>query len=538
MGGEDAGKVDAGGVVDAGGIDSGTEDDAGDSEDAGPDAAGDAGTMEDAGPPDPCGDLSERPRVMVTEPITADATWDCTNVYVLTDVIFVGSGDLEAAPVELSIPPGTVVMGEKGDLLAGELPGALIVTRTGRLDAAGTLEQPIVFTSLEEPGARAPGDWGGVALLGRAPNNTSTGEGALEGLPSGETRGTYGVPTDDQDPTWNCGTLRYARIEFAGFELAATKELNGLTVGSCGTGTELSYIQVHRGSDDGVEFFGGNVDVDHLVVTGADDDSIDWDEGFQGRLQFVVIQQWADDPDNGFESDNDGSTPTATPISSPRIFNLTMLGNNESNSDLGMHLRAGTHGFVANAIVAGFGKGTIDVETIESATAATNTPPELTVQNSILVGVPGVLFPAGPDDGPDGDLSESTVFQAEPLMNRTFADWPSAMAMNLLPDPFNTETPSWVPVAESPAAAMAATPSEADGETRPAFFDDTATYVGAFAPGGDDWTQGWTAYPEQLPSMSRSARSRVITRAPKGSHPDEAPPKLDSSVHETAAQGA
>jgi hypothetical protein len=104
----------------------------------------------------------------------------------------------------------------------------------------------------------------------------------IEGLPPSDPNSVYGG-TDD---THDCGTIRYARIEFAGYELATDKELNGLSVGACGSETTLSHIQVHRGSDDGIEFFGGAVSMDHVVLTGNSDDSLDWDLGWTGKVQF------------------------------------------------------------------------------------------------------------------------------------------------------------------------------------------------------------------------------------------------------------
>jgi hypothetical protein len=95
----------------------------------------------------------------------------------------------------------------------------------------------------------------------------------------------------EPDPDHDCGTLRFVRIEFAGFEVGDTNELNGLTLGACGRRTVLDYVQVHLGADDGIEFFGGTTDLRHAVITGANDDSLDWDQGWTGRVQFLAIRQ-------------------------------------------------------------------------------------------------------------------------------------------------------------------------------------------------------------------------------------------------------
>ncbi|HAJ43650.1 MAG TPA: hypothetical protein DCM00_13520, partial [Alcanivorax sp.] len=195
---------------------------------------------------------------------------------------------------------------------------ALVITRGASLHAAGNADMPIVFTSGQPQGTRAPGDWGGVVLLGSAPVNQA--DAHIEGVPANDTRGSFGG--DDADGS--CGVLEYARIEFAGFEVYANNELNGLTMGGCGSGTIIRHVQVHRSLDDGVEMFGGTADLRHVLITGAGDDSLDWDWGWRGRVQFLIAQQHPNSGDNAFEADNNGNQHDAEPMSEPVMYNVTL----------------------------------------------------------------------------------------------------------------------------------------------------------------------------------------------------------------------
>lgn len=472
-----------------------------------PGSAGQAGSA--GAPSSKCGQESARPVVEIDADLTSSRTWTCDKIYLLNRPINV-VGTVESRTV-LTIEPGTLIRGAKG-VMGQVLPGALIVTRTGQLIADGTREEPIVFTSNVPVGQRSPGDWGGVILLGRGPNNV--GETNVEGVPQGEVT-KHGAPLGSADHAWNCGVMRFVRIEFSGFILTGSKEINGLTLGSCGYETTIDHIQVHRGSDDGVELFGGVPDLKHVVITGAQDDSLDWDQGYSGRIQYLVAQLHPGDADKAIEADNNEKAPLAVPISTPRLFNLTLIGVNLGGalptSSVGITLRNGSHGSIRNSIIMGFDAGALDVAGNESEAALQTA--RLSVENSIFVGVPGKLFPTGSDDKADNDLIESDFFAKFAFSNRSFADAAEASAASLLPDPFHLSSPNWVPISNSPAASMAEAPSELPLEgyagagaggaggagaitpQRPPFFDLEATFVGAFEPGGNNWAEGWTAFP-------------------------------------------
>lgn len=403
----------------------------------------------------------EKSQVSVSEPITEDTTWSSDNTYTLSAIVYVENGAV------LTIEPGTTILGESGS--------ALVVTRSSRIEAEGSADAPIVFTSAQPEGERGPNDWGGVVLLGSAPNNVAAP--VIEGIDPAEdaTRINHG----GDDPESNCGTLKYARIEFAGFEFSPDNELNALTVGSCGRGTTLDYIQAHYGSDDGIEFFGGTVDIRHAVVSLAEDDSIDWDQGWQGRAQFLIVQHRAVGSDAGFESDNLGDDNDATPRSAPEIANITLVGRSGSGSP-GMVLRRGTHGEVYNAIVTGFPAGAVDVRDpggVSAANAGT-----LFVDNSIFFNNGEENFPAeeGDADNDDG-FDESDFFMSAERANRELDPE--------LADAENSTSPNFMPAADGPAASGAASLPD-NG-----FFDTSVDYVGALEPGGDDWTSGWTSFP-------------------------------------------
>jgi hypothetical protein len=402
----------------------------------------------------------------VSGEITADTTWDADTTYILDDLTFVVQN------ATLTIEPGTTIKG-------GGVGSALIVTRGSRLVAEGTAANPIVFTSNIPEGLRDAGDWGGVALLGAAAVNVEGPQ--LEGIEALGDRGSYGGTADDS----NCGTLKYVRIEFAGFEFSTDNELNGLTLAGCGTGTTVDFVQVHRGSDDGIEIFGGKADIKHMVLTNIQDDSLDWDFGWTGRAQFLAIRHDEATSDAGFEADNGNPSTDVSPRSAPTIYNVTLVGG-EGSSSPGMVLRRGTWGLINNAIVTGFPVSGVDIRDAFSVDGTEVTPPALAIANSIFFqnGADGTEHGDADGDGDDDDdesFDENAFLRTEALANRFDVD-------PQLPDAANVTAPNLVPPADSPAATGGATP--------PAGFDVSATYVGAFEPGGTDWTDGWTAYPE------------------------------------------
>lgn len=283
---------------------------------------------------------------IVSGDITEDTTWTKDKTWKLDGNVWVNPG------VTLTIEPGTFVQG----LTSTTNPAVLIVTRGAKLMAEGTPEEPIVFTSAEEPGFRSPGDWGGVILLGAATNNNGE-EVAIEGLDTTDTRKNHGGTDDSHD----CGTLAYARIEFAGIDLGNGDEVNGLTLGSCGEQTTLHHVMVSNALDDGFEWFGGKMKAHHLVVNNAGDDMFDIDMGARVELDTIFGRQifpQTSDP-NGFEWDNNGGNNAATPVTEVTVSKATLCGNAGANlyPRYGMVLRRGVTGSISEAVVVGFEAG-------------------------------------------------------------------------------------------------------------------------------------------------------------------------------------
>lgn len=399
--------------------------------------------------------------VDVTDDIKADTKWTADHIYILKKHIFVTAGTL-------TIEPGVTVKGGAGT--------SLVITPAAKLDAVGTAQKPVVFTSSKAVGSRAPGDWGGIVFLGKAPINVTGGTSKIEGFPAGVAGTEYG----GTDPKHNCGKLKYARVEFAGFELAKDNELNAVAFGGCGSDTEVDFVQTHMGSDDGIECFGGTVNLKHIVISQCLDDGLDWDFGWVGNVQYLVVQQ-STGSNQGFESDNNKNDNDALPRSMPTIYNATLIGSDAepgkaAQQQMGMHLRRGTAAHLYNFIVAHFADFTIDVD---GKSTVAQTQKDLFLKNSILFdnGLQSAwVDPKDNDEAFDEGkffLGEATVQQVDPKLTAAT----------------DKAAPNFKPAAGSPAldASKAATPPTGG------FFNDKATFIGAI--GESDWTAEWTAYP-------------------------------------------
>jgi len=260
------------------------------------------------------------PSVDVTTNITVDTRWTAANTYYLKGQIYVKGN------ATLTIDPGVVVRGDAS--FAG---AALIITKGSKLIAEGTATSPIVFTSDKAIGARVKGDWGGLILLGKGAFNINSGVSNIEGiLASADTQYGGGTSPDNAD---NSGSLKYVRIEFAGYNYGTNQEINGLTLGAVGSGTTIDYVQVSHCNDDSFEWFGGAVNCKHLVAFRGLDDDFDTDNGYSGKVQFCLAVRdpgVADNPtvstSEGFESDNNSAGDNSTPFTTTVFSNCTMIG--------------------------------------------------------------------------------------------------------------------------------------------------------------------------------------------------------------------
>jgi hypothetical protein len=444
-------------------------------------ACGDDGVSGDvdARPIDaPNGDDGGGPQtIRVNDDITTNTTWVKANTYVLPRLkyVFVKSG------ATLTIEPGTKILGEQG--------AVLVVTRGSKIEAAGTAAEPIVFTSAQPDGSKTAGFWGGLLVLGAAPINVNVNstppsmEATFEAFTSAIDEGKFGGTNAADDS----GTLKYVRIEFGGFNFVADREFNNLTFCGVGSGTEVDFVQVHSGKDDGVELFGGTVNMKHIVSSSNQDDGFDTDNGWQGKAQFLVVQNVnpdsAAEASNGYESDNHATAAsyTAAPRTKPTIYNATLVGkadNAVGQGSFAMVLRRGTGGNYFNHLVINFPKG---IEARDAATEAQITAGELSFRSSIFFNNDAL---GDADNWPppqaSSDINEETYFMNVANSNREVDPGMPAAA-------FNRVNPTFKVNDGSPALTGGATPPN-DG-----FFDTTATFVGAV--GATDWTMGWTAYP-------------------------------------------
>ncbi|MFT4833744.1 MAG: hypothetical protein ACJA2C_000870 [Marinoscillum sp.] len=226
--------------------------------------------------------------VLIEGNVATDATWSSDSVYVLGGRIAVTSG------ATLTIEAGTIIKGQAG---TGTNATALIVARGAKLMAVGTAAAPIIFTSVADeiqPGeVESPnldeginGLWGGIIVLGNARISADNESEQIEGIPANDSNGLYGG-TDDAD---NSGTIQYISVRHGGANIGEGNEINGLTLGGVGSGTTIDHVEIVANQDDGIEWFGGTVNVSYALVWNAGDDAIDTDQAWAGTLDnFIVV---------------------------------------------------------------------------------------------------------------------------------------------------------------------------------------------------------------------------------------------------------
>ncbi len=315
-----------------------------------------------------------------TSTLNSDITSNTTlsGTVLLQNKVYVTNG------ATLTILPGTIIRGDKAT------QATLIITKGCKIIAEGTQNLPIVFTSNEAVGDRAEGDWGGLVILGQATNNQPGGVANIEGIvPSSNTQ--YGGSNDND----NSGSLKYVRLEFGGIALEPNKEINGITFGSVGRGTQVDYVQVSFSGDDSYEWFGGTVDCKHLISYRGIDDDFDTDFGYRGRIQFGLIirdntMYDAAGDSNGLESDNDAAGSANTPQTAAVFSNLTIIGAKGNGSitlpvgekfEKAFRIRRNSSISVFNSLVVGWEKGL----SIEGASCETNvTSGTLVFSNNVL----------------------------------------------------------------------------------------------------------------------------------------------------------
>ena len=425
-------------------------------------------------------------------------------MYLLRGFVNVKSGAV------LTIQPGTIIKGGTvdEDPSGTKRGGTLIVEQGARLEAVGTAQQPIVFTSNRAAGSRRNGDWGGIVLIGKAPHNRPASQSAEGGI--GIQLGAFTESTD------NSGTLRYVRIEFGGIALTseANSEINGLTMYGVGSGTTIDHVQVSYSGDDSFEWFGGTVNAKYLVAFRGFDDDFDTDWGYTGKVQFGVSlrdPQVADQSSsNCFESDNFAGGENAAgvpltannglPLTQPTFANFSGFltsgtPSTASTSSTGgsgpyqsaMHLRRNTAISIINSVFVGWPEGLrLDgtaTGTLNNASTGALSVEGVTVANS-LTAVRGA-----------GNITndQATAYFSLAARKNTVIASSDLATLLLNASSFNLTTPSFLPGSASPllVSANAAT----GGKIADSFFT-AAPYRGAFN-GTDNWLSGWTNFNPQ-----------------------------------------
>lgn len=247
--------------------------------------------------------------------INEDFTFGANRMWVLDGRVIVSSG------ATLTIEPGTIVKGREGN---GALASVLLIARGATIQANGTAAAPIIFTSFRDDinvGETTStldvdndlGLWGGVLILGNAPIVAGAAEEQIEGIPSSVTEGLYG----GTDATDNSGSFTYVSIRFSGTELAPGSELQGLTLGGVGNGTTISHVESANSADDGIEIFGGTVNISNFLVLNPDDDGFDADQGWSGTASNLIYIGQKEgvgfDSDHAFELDGPEGSDSGDP---------------------------------------------------------------------------------------------------------------------------------------------------------------------------------------------------------------------------------
>jgi hypothetical protein len=448
--------------------------------------------------------------VDVTQDISANTTWTADKTYTLKGFIHVGNG------ATLTIQPGTKIMGD-----FNTLGSSLFILRGAKINAVGTADNPIVFTSSRAAGQRQPGDWGGLILIGNAKINRS-GTVNVEGtgtdgtaIVSGKNYTlSYSGGTADDD---NSGTLSYVRVEFAGYAPIPDQELNSFTFAAVGSATRISYLQSIGGLDDSYEFFGGGLTGDHLVSYEAGDDHFDMSEGFKGKLQYLIALQTtqitprtgsgslATDPE-GIENDGCNGSGcdqgfNSAPFTVPVIANFTLIGTGDaassgSSGGLGMMLRRGTGGYYVNGVVARYPRGGVSLRDADTYTRAGATP--ITDLATADLAIKNVLFTENSAvfQGPNGtnvqnslDMAGNALVASTTATAALFTAFPTTVSATTQASAFD-----WTPAASSPLATGGLATFTGKLATAAGTTVAGTAYLGAAQPNGTKWCQGWTIY--------------------------------------------
>lgn len=482
--------------------------------------------------------LTSVPIVQKSGHITANETWTSGSIYQLFGQVIVDPG------VTLTIDAGTRIIGSYPNVgLLILAAGGTDCSAGGGIYAVGTPTNPIVFTSNRPCGLRSNGDWGGIVINGRGHNNrgiVADGEGQSGEYGLGDP--CLGNTACDAAPNGSNITLRYVRLEFPGYRFTPTNELNGLCLQGVGAGADISYVQVQRGQDDAVEFFGGAASVHHLVLSDGGDDGFDWTDGVQNAASHVVVHQRMTDSDAGIEADNYEFGHDCVPRAHPYLSNFTIIGGKGTAAagQNGAVLRRGTEVTINNFVTTLCKNAAFDLDDGSTAINANNggalgtfDATRFSFDYSLFydngVAASEVIDPTTPAGIGDGHFrwenAENPLSAAFPVntvnimapvgWTQDVSDYRSsgsvgtnatnAAANPLLVNPAGAIVPSGFgydvftfdarPAAGSPALGGAAPSLPAPPYLPPWWPLPTPSYRGAFSGPTDTWADGWTDYP-------------------------------------------
>jgi hypothetical protein len=409
------------------------------------------------------------------------------NRYLLLGQVFVRDGQV------LTIEPGTVIFGDK------RTRGTLIIDVGGQIIADGTRENPIVFTSAQEPGVRDRGDWGGLVILGRA--NTNQPSPAIEGITPEVFFGTF---QDSQYDDESSGILRYVRVEFGGIELSPNNETNSITMGGVGRGTVMEYNMVSFGGDDGFEWFGGTVNGKYFVSHAMWDDDFDCDYGWSGNVQYGLVVRYPGFADqsgsNGIECDNGPNDTDVTPYTTGTFSNLTIIGPvrqgtsvSNNNYSHAVDLRRRVSISIFNSVFTGFTNG---FRMNQPSVYANYNEGRGFIENNIIVGLEGSTFRGG--SGVDASGVADYLLTGNTWVQGPFSD-ELHQELGLNPDIFfgsrlasqYTSNPDFTVTSGSLLTGADFSHSIFSETNRTGFFDEV-DFIGAF--GEDNWAAGWAEF--------------------------------------------
>ena len=436
------------------------------------------------------GNNLSRTAVQLPSAVLEDITLDSDVIYFMGTGVVVGDGNTDMGVTDGSLANGDPVTEvtmtiEAGTQILSDEEGVLVITRGSDIVAEGTAAAPIVFSS-DDPGLEGGGEWGGIVVHGYGEHNVGGACTPASGLACNiEAEGATGVAGGHNNDD-SSGVLRYVVLAEGGTVIADNNEINGLSLVAVGSGTVIDYIQVHNNLDDGVEFFGGAVSASHLVLTGNQDDSIDWDEGWIGNVQFaLVVQTETDDGTShtGIEADSTsgGSVETVDHFfSTPTIANATFVGG--PTQIFGHVLKDRTAGFIHNTIITGASGA------LSSACVRVNADTETDAGNGNIV-YTNIIGDCASFQSLDTDTTATPI--------------PDANLVNIIPESASLDSDyistnpsaSGVDLPDFAAFAMANPLSETENTSGAGFgfsFDTTANFIGAINPDGSDiWYEGW-----------------------------------------------